>query len=152
MDTIDKEIIHLLVQNAVITATDLVPHLRLSVPAINKRIAKLKETGVIQRFTIQTDHEKVGKPLIVYVLVTLEQFSNKKTILNLVSHDQDILECYSISGEYDCILKICIKDIASLERKLLDLKEHRGVLKSHTMFCLEDHKFSPFARPDLNDD
>lgn len=71
--------------------------------------------------------------------------------MDYAENDPDILECYSITGEYDYILKICAKDIDSLERKILDLKKKKGVLKSHTMISLMEHKFVPTVLLDLED-
>ena len=50
---------------------------------------------------------------------------------------------------YDYILKICARDVESLEAKLLLLKKQKGVVKSHTMLALMEHKLSAAALPDL---
>ena len=52
MDAIDIRLLHLLAEQADTTATALSPLVNLSVPAVNKRIARLKTSGLIQRFTI----------------------------------------------------------------------------------------------------
>lgn len=147
MDQTDVQLIRYLSENADITSSALVPKLNLSIPAINKRIAKLKDEGVILRSTIITDGKKVGKPILAFVLITLDHFTIYEQLIQVVSLDPDILECYAISGEYDFVLKICAESIDSLENKLLDLK-HRGIAKSHTMFALRKYKFEPSALPD----
>ena len=48
-------------------------------------------------------------------------------------NEPDVLECYSITGEYDYMLRICAKDIESLEEKILSIKKKKGVVKSHTI-------------------
>ena len=62
----------------------------------------------------------------------------------------DILECYAVTGDYDYIIKICAADMEHLEEKLLRLKGQKGVMKSHTMLSLMEHKFSPTALPDID--
>lgn len=151
MDQTDRKLIRLLAENADITATELVPLVNLSIPAINKRIAKLKETGVITRTVTLTDAKKVGKPVIVFVLVVLGQFSGAQQLLNYVSQEADILECYAVTGEYDYLLKICASDIDALERKLLELKKNKGISKSYTLFTLMQNKFSPVPLPDTEE-
>ena len=43
----------------------------------------------------------------------------------------DILECYSVTGEYDYMLKICSKDIESIESKLLEIKNNLVLTLAH---------------------
>ena len=147
MDSIDIKLMHLLAEDADVTTSSLVSKLNLSIPAINKRIAKLKSEGYISRTTILTDTKKVGKPIVCFVLVALEHFTLSEKLLEIVQSDQDILECYATTGEYDYILKVCAKDIEDYEDKLLRLKEE-GIAKSLTMFALREYKFSHTALPD----
>ncbi len=149
MDQIDKKLLHLLAENADITATELVPIVNLSIPAINKRIARLKETGVITRVAALTDAKKVGKPVVVFVLVVLGQFSSASQLMEYVQQDADVLECFAVTGEYDYLLKICASDIDALEQKLLELKRNKGISKSYTLITLMQNKFSPVPLPDL---
>ncbi|MDO4564276.1 MAG: Lrp/AsnC family transcriptional regulator [Clostridia bacterium] len=148
MDEIDVKLLHLLSEDAGRTSTELVPDLNLSIPAINKRIARMKASGQISRVTILTEPNLVGKPLIAYVMLVLRRFSQKKELLDYVESDIDVLECYAITGEYDFILKICARDIDALESKLLYLKNSCGVSKSNTLLTLMRHKFTPSPLPD----
>ena len=147
MDYIDIKIIRALAEDASQTASSLVPKLNMSVPAINKRIARLREEGQITKTTILTDPKKLGKTITAYVLIIMEHFSTSEQLLKIVEEDPDILECYAISGEYDYILKMCAESIDALEDKLLHMKE-KGIAKSNTMFALREYKFEPTAVPD----
>ena len=119
----------------------------MSIPAINKRISKLKASGVIRRATILTEPKTVGKPVLAYVLVVMDRFSNAQALFDYAAADPDVLECYAVTGEYDFILKLCAADVSALEDKLLELKRSRGIAKSHTMLALQEHKFAPTALP-----
>lgn len=147
MDNIDIEILRILSGDADITDTALSKRISLSVPAVNKRVAKLKESGVIRKKAVLTNPKLVGKPITAYTMVVLEHFSGSEKLFEIVNADPDILECYAITGEYDYMLKICAKDIDSLEQKILGLK-NLGIAKSNTMFALMEHKFSPSPVPD----
>lgn len=150
MDQSDIRLLHALAKDADVTATKLMDKVNLSIPAVNKRIARLKESGTIRNVTILTNPDKVGKSVIAFVLVVLDRFSNMDTILKGVEADRDVLECYAVTGEYDYLLKICAPDIATLENKLLRLKE-KGISRSHTMLALCEHKYAPTVLPDLED-
>ena len=148
MDTIDARLLHLLAEQADSTATALSPMVNLSVPAVNKRISRLKSSGMIQRFTILTDAKTVGKPVMAYILLTLDQYMQEPTLMDYIRSDPDVLECYAVTGEYDYILKVCAAGTEALEEKLIRLKQCRGVTKSHTMLALLEHKFEPIPLPD----
>lgn len=148
MDNLDKLILSLLAKDANISTTQIGEAIGLSIPATNKRIAKLQQSGVIRKYTILTDESKVDKPILAYVLIVVGSAENEK-LLNYTMEDPDILECCAVTGEYDYLIKVCSKDVQSLEDKLLCLKKQKGVIKSHTMLSLMEHKFNPTVLPDL---
>ncbi len=152
MDEIDRKIIKLLSENSAATATELMPLVNLSIPAINKRIRKLQQSGVIRQFTVLIDPEKVGRPIQAYILIVLQQGSGMERFMEYIQTDSDILECYAVTGEYDYLLKVCAADMERLEQKLTTLKQHSGVVKSHTMLSLMEHKHKISVLPELAED
>ena len=143
MDKIDIKILDELSKNADITATDLSQKLHFSVPAVNKRIRAMKNSGIIKNFTIITDSKKVGKPIVAFILIVLKSIEHTKVFFEYVENDPDILECYAITGEYDCLIKVCATSVEALDQKLAILKTHNGVMKSCTMLSLTTHKYAP---------
>lgn len=141
MDDIDARILEMLSEDATITATDIGTAVGLSIPAVNKRIQKLKKEGALKRFTILTNGKAVGKPITAYILVILQ--SDSDALMEYVAGDPDVLECAAITGEYDYIIKVCAADVEALEKKLLCLKRQKGVIKSHTMLSLMECKLQP---------
>lgn len=148
IDETDVKLLELLSKDASATATEMMSQVNLSVPAINKRIRKLRQSGVIRRFTTVVDGEKVGKPIIAFILLILQQASAVDSLLQYVSTDPDVLECYAVTGEYDYIVKVCAADVKALERKLTLLKQRKGVVKSHTLFALKECKLQVSIQPD----
>lgn len=146
MDKIDAKLMRLLAEDADVTTSSLVSKLNLSVPAINKRIARLKANGIVKKTTILTDARKIGKDVMAFVMIVLENFNCSDGFLKFAEEDPDILECYAIAGEYDYIIKICATDIDALEDKLLKMKKN-GIAKSSTMFALREYKFEPAMLP-----
>ena len=147
MDAIDNKIIDLLAKGADATATELSGKLHFSIPAVNKRIRALKKDGIIKNFTVITDNKKVGKPILSFVLITLKSVEHTEPFFDYVESDPDILECYAITGEYDCLLKICAASMEDLDKKLGILKTRNGVSKSYTMLSLTTHKYEPTVLP-----
>lgn len=150
MDSIDKLILKMLSEDAMATATEIGATVNLSIPAVNKRIQKLRESGVIRSFTVLTDGKKVSKPICAFIMLSVKYGEGIDALHNYVKRDKDVLECYAVTGDYDYILKMCARDVEVLEEKLLSLKKLKGVVKSHTMLSLMEHKLTPTPLPDID--
>ena len=148
LDEIDLQILNILNEDASITGTDMAEKVGLSIPATNKRIAKLIDAGVIERYTIRLDPDRIGKPLVAFILVILESVAFFDFFNDFISAEQDVLECYATTGEFDDIMKVCAKDMADLEEKLMGLKRVKGVVKTNTMVSLCTHKAPQGIMPD----
>ena len=148
MDRADAKILKQLKKDAGTAGSALSKLINLSVPAVNKRISKLKTDGVIRKATIVTDGKAVGKPVLVFVLVTVNELIDQNTAFQEMMKDEDVLECYAVSGDYDYILKIAAADIDDFEGKLLRLRKN-GVVKSQTLMCLREYKFETAALPEV---
>lgn len=148
MDEIDRKILQILSVNSGATATEMMSQVNLSIPAINKRIQKLCNSGVIRQFTILVDPKKMGRPITAFILIVLQQGSNLDSLMEYIRKDADILECYAVTGEYDYLLKVCASDVEMLEDKLTHLKRQSGVIKSHTLLSLMEHKHQVSILPD----
>ena len=149
MDITDKRILEILSKDANTTSTEIGKEVGLSVPAVNKRILRLQNDGVIEKFTIITSQSKTEKTITAFVFIVMKYGESVKSLLKYAQDESDILECYSITGDYDYLLKICTKDIESLENKILEIKNIKGIIKSHTMISLMEHKFSATILPDI---
>ena len=148
MDAIDKRIIETLAERADVTATEISKELHFSIPAVNKRIRDLKKDGIIKNYTVITDNKKVGKPISAFILIVLKSIEHTESFFEYVMSDRDVLECYAVTGEYDCIIKVCAPSLEELDKKLAVLKTQSGVMKSYTMLSLSTHKYSPTVLAD----
>ena len=113
LDTKDLSILRLLQQNARITVKEISEKIHLSTTPVHERIKRMEESGVIKQYTTLLDPVKVKRGLMVICYVSLKQHSKNagdkfiKTILEL----NEVIECYSISGEFDFMLKVVAEDM-----------------------------------------
>lgn len=152
MDIIDKKILKILSKDANTTATEISNLVNLSVPAVNKRIFRMQKEGIIDYFTIVTNPKMLDKTITAFVFIVMQYGDSIKSLLEYSENEPDVLECYSITGEYDYILKICAKDIEALENKILNIKNLKGVIKSHTMISLMENKCVPTVLPAMEEE
>ena len=108
LDKIDFAILKILQQNARATIKEISEGVHLSTTPVHERIRRMEQSGVIQQYVTLLNASKVGKGLMVICYVSLRQHSKNagdkfiKSILGMT----EILECLTISGEFDFLLKV----------------------------------------------
>ena len=113
LDQKDIAILKLLQQNARITVKEISDKVNLSTTPVYERIKWMEETGVIKQYATLVDPAKLNKRLMVIVYVSLKQH-NKTAGLKFVkamNEMNEVLECFSISGEFDFMLKVVVEDM-----------------------------------------
>lgn len=142
-DEIDKKLLELLQNDCKQTNKELSMKLNLSVTAVYERIKKLEREHVIDKYVALVKKEKVDKAFVAFCHVKLVQHSQdyvmkfEKEVTNLA----EVLECYHISGDYDYLLKVLVKDMQAFREFIvnkLTIIEHIG--STHSMFVINEVK------------
>jgi Lrp/AsnC family leucine-responsive transcriptional regulator len=143
MDAIDKKLLRLLQQDTKKTTKELSMVLNLSVTAVYERIKKLEREGVISKYVAILDRNKVEKAFVVFCHIKLIQHTKDFVTIfesEVVKLDE-VLECFHVSGDYDYILKVHVKDMDEYREfmvtKLTGLK-HIG--STHSSFMIGEVK------------
>lgn len=121
LDDIDKKILRHLQKDSKITNKELSNSLDLSVTAIFERIKRLERNDVISKYVALLKPENVDKSFMVLTQIKLVQHT-KNNVMKFESEViklDEVLECYHISGEYDYILKVLVKDMEAYREFML---------------------------------
>lgn len=144
-DSIDRKLISQLQKDSKVTTKQLSLELNLSVTAVYERIKKLERVGVIEKYVAVVNKEKIGKSFMVFCHIKLVKHSNEyitKFESEVVQFDE-VLECYNISGDYDYILKVVVRNMKAY-RSFINLKltslDHIG--STHSTFIMSELKNS----------
>ncbi|WP_392348622.1 Lrp/AsnC family transcriptional regulator [uncultured Polaribacter sp.] len=143
LDIIDKKLINLLQQDSKQTTKQLSLQLNLSVTAVYERVKKLENQKVIEKYVAIINKNKIEKSFLVFCHIKLIQHS--KEYLNTFEYEilklEEVSECFHVSGDYDYILKIYVKDMDAYRNfvvtKLTAIK-HIG--STHSTFTIEQVK------------
>lgn len=143
MDTIDKKLLQLLQHDTKRTTKELSLKLNLSVTAVYERIKKLEREGIIAKYVVLLDKEKVGKNFMVFCHLKLIQHTKEflTKFESEVVQLKEVLECHHVSGDYDYILKIAVKNMEEYREFLvtkLTTLEHIG--STHSTFMISEVK------------
>ncbi|MDP5272920.1 Lrp/AsnC family transcriptional regulator [Chengkuizengella axinellae] len=141
MDIIDKQIIKLLKENCRMTNSEISKQTHLSIPAISERIKKLEGKGIIERFTVKLNRDKMGQSLVAFISVTLERTEYIPAFRKIIVQSEHVLECHHLAGEYDYLLKVAVQGTRGLEDFISNvLKGTEGVQKTSTTIALSTLK------------
>ena len=143
MDSIDKKLLILLQKDSKKTTKELSVKLNLSVTAVYERIKKLEREGIIKNYVALINRSKVGKSFIVFCHIKLIQHTREflTKFESQVVKLSEILECHHVSGDYDYILKIAVRDMEEYREFLvtkLTTLEHIG--STHSTFMISEVK------------
>ena len=143
LDDTDKKLLKLLQTDSKQTTKELSSKLNLSVTAVYERIKKLEREEIIDKYVVLLNGSKIDKSFVVFCQIKLIQQS-KDFILGFekeVVLFNEILECFNVSGDYDYILKIVVKDMEEYRDFLVNkLSTLHQIGSKHSTFMIGEVK------------
>ena len=123
----DKRILELLQTDADRSSAEIAEELNMSQSPCWRRINRLEEEGLIDRKVAILNREALGMDLVAFTTINLSQAGrrNMEKLEAAVMELEEVMECYTMTGAWDYMLKIVVKDIRHYEQfvrnKLLEL-------------------------------
>lgn len=113
LDKKDMAILKLLQENARVTVKVISEKIHLSTTPVHERIKRMEENGVIKQYVTLVDQNKIDLNLMVICYVSLKEHSKNAGVkfIKTINELHEVIECYSISGEFDFMLKVVCKDM-----------------------------------------
>ena len=143
LDDYDKQLLRLLQNDGKMSAKDLAAAVNLSLSPCWRRIRRLEKGGAIKGYTALLDRKQLGFHAQAYLHISLVDHSIE-TIASfdqLVQFEDRIIECASITGEDDYIIKVVARDPEDLERFIMERILRGGMVRSSkTNFVLSNKK------------
>jgi len=153
LDKLDTQILNLLQEDASLPIRALADRLHSSPATCQRRIAQLRESGVLLKEVAIVDRVRVGRPLTVFVSVELDK-QNDALLRNFekkMSAEGDVMACYEISGEFDFLLIVNSPSMESFHAFTREVfSSNNNVRNFKSMFAMNCSKFEtkiPLAAP-----
>ena len=120
IDRIDRKILDILQAEGRISNTDLAQRVGLSMSPCSERVKRLERNGVITGYHARLNADAVGRPLLVFVEITLSSKSADvfERVRNELMLMPEVQECHLVSGSFDYLVKA----------RLAGLDEYRNLL------------------------
>ncbi len=117
LDRFDLVILEILQRDNTVSQRDIAQAVHLSAAAVQRRVARLRENGVIKAEVAVLDANRVGRPLtlIVEVHVHDEHPSRTADLRQRILAEPAVQQCYPITGEADYLLVVTAATMADYE-------------------------------------
>jgi DNA-binding Lrp family transcriptional regulator len=144
MDDVDTTLLRLLQHDASTNHAALAEAVGLSVAGVHKRIRKLQSSGLIRKTVAQLDREGLGLDLLCFLTATFKtntHTQNMSTLREATAALPEVLECYTLTGANDAVLKVTVRDHKHLREFLTRFSSAQDVIGSiQTAIVLEEIK------------
>lgn len=145
LDAIDRKILRVLQKRADISHADLALEVAASQASCWRRVKSLEAAGILREPVRLVDPYSVGRGLDVICQVRMKSHepAARKSFEEFVNAHDEIMECLSMSGEWDYLLRVVVGDVREYEAFLMGrLLGHPAVATSASHFALKRVKYT----------
>ncbi|WP_079505241.1 Lrp/AsnC family transcriptional regulator [Mesobacillus jeotgali] len=114
IDETDRMILQLLSENGRMSYVDIGKELNLSRVSIRERVNQLIEGGVIEKFSVVINSEKVGKSVSAFFEVDCEP-SSLVRVAETLANNPSVASCYQMTGPSTLHMHVLVEDFIRLE-------------------------------------
>ena len=142
IDPTDRRILSALVEDANRSYAELGKLVALSAPAVHERVKRLRAAGVIRATSALIDGKRIGKPLLVFIHVTTQNWGHSEALDELASLPE-FEEVHSVTGDTSIILKVRLANSEDLEALLRQIHQLKSVVSTKTFVTLATYLERP---------
>ncbi len=135
LDERDLEIVAALQDDARATYADLGKRVGLSASSVHDRVRKLEQAGVIRGYRADIDPEAIGLFVTAFIAVSPLDPSQPDDLPDRVREFPEVVDCFSVAGEMNYILKVRTPTTGGLEDLIRRLRE-KGEVQTRTTVVL----------------
>ncbi|MDM5247118.1 MULTISPECIES: Lrp/AsnC family transcriptional regulator [unclassified Lysinibacillus] len=132
IDDIDRKIIDELQNNSRLSMSELGRRVKLSSPSITERVRQMESFGLIKKYTLEVDYEKLDLPIQCIIEATVKN-GDYKSFKNYIEKLSNVEFCYRIAGNACYMLKMHFETFAKAE-KFIDTVSPFAQTVTHFIF------------------
>ena len=142
-DGTDIEILRLLGVDARRTFADIGRQVSLSAPAVKRRVERLEALGVIRGYTLEIDHDALGRPIEAFTELRFAGNTKVADIKGIADGLPEVEAMYTTAGDPDALVRIRVKDVKDLTRVIDLLRRSGRVTGTKTLMVLDSVVHGP---------
>ena len=138
LDDKDFAIIEELKKNSKLSEQKIAKKTMIPMTTVHNRITKLRNAGIIEKFTIRLNYAAIGKPITAFVLLKTINQADQKEVLSQISRMQNVYEVAMVTGAFDILFKARVASMDELKNIVVgSLRKQKNIGESETMVCYE---------------
>ena len=141
LDATDLRILRLLQHDASLSAAELADKIGLSQSPCWRRVQRLEQRGYIRRRVALLDPQALGLGFVAFVSVSLSEHGRHSLagFEDAVREFPEVVECYTVTGQMDYLLKVVTRDIKGFEQFIRQrLTQLEGVREMHSQVAVTE--------------
>jgi Lrp/AsnC family transcriptional regulator, leucine-responsive regulatory protein len=141
LDETDRKLLGLLQRDGLQSMAELSKAIGVAPSTLNDRVKRLGRLGVIRGTHAQLDPHALGLGLLAFVFVGWSDGTVEAEFLRQIGTAEQVLECHHVTGGWNYLLKVRVRDTRALEAFLGDvLKQVKGLQRTETLIALSSPK------------
>ena len=142
---IDRRIVRALQRDASLSHAALAESVGASAASVWRRVRNLEKQGVLGAAVRLADPAKLGRAVNVLCQVRMHRQTTdaRADFERFIAGRDEIVECYAMSGEWDYLLRIAVRDVADYDRFIMrGVLAHPSVASAASNFALRQVKYT----------
>ncbi len=132
MDEIDRMILDELSNNSRLSMSELGRRINLSSPSVTERVRQMESFGIIKKYTLEVDYEKLGQPIQCIIEATVKN-GDYTTFKNYIQKLPNVQFCYRIAGNACFMLKMHFDSFSKAEQFIDEISPYAQTV-THFIF------------------
>lgn len=143
LDPTDLSLLKILCDNSRHTMKELAAMVNLSPSPVFERVKRLEREGYIKKYIAVLNAEKFNRGFIVFCNIKLKQHDKEigRRFVADILKIEEVVECYNVSGDYDFILKVFVRDMKHYQDFVFNkLGSVDSIGSTHSTFVMSEIK------------
>ena len=131
LDEFDTRLLHAIQHNSRLTHVELAEQVFLSASQCQRRIKRLEDLGVIERYVAQLSRDRTGFGVLAIIHVSIEKHGKfpAQEFQQWAQSSPQVLECYATMGDFDYFLKVVATDLNALNEFMMQQLLNSSIIR-----------------------
>jgi Lrp/AsnC family transcriptional regulator for asnA, asnC and gidA len=139
LDSLDHKILEVLREDSRIPFTEIGQKLGVSDATVYLRTKKMREEGIIKKFTVEIDEKILEDNFYGFVFINVDPGSIEDVVQKMLENEK-INEVYEVHGSYDLISKARTKNLEEMRNMILEIREIPNISTSELITIYKEWK------------
>jgi Lrp/AsnC family leucine-responsive transcriptional regulator len=140
VDEIDREILRLLAENARRPIREIAAAVKLSSAPVTRRIERLQQAGVIERYTTVVNYTRTGTTLEAFTEVRIQGAIEVAEVWAEMEKITEVVEMFTIAGDPDALIRLRVDNVEHLQSVVNKIRGTGKVVGTKTLIVLDTWK------------